>query len=169
MPQHYCDANPLMRWAEAQAASADQRSITAAERVIELVNGSTLVAISEVTLIEFHDNVNAHRRNNKPGDHDDVWLDRVQIGVMRWIANGQVVVLAPFPRMFETARSYITLAQSKGRALRAWDAVHLCRATEWARETGQTVTILTGDADFGKFLELFPKLRDFIEIESIGT
>jgi hypothetical protein len=56
--------------------------------------------------------------------------------------------------------SYITLAQGKGRALRAWDAVHLCRAAEWAREPGQTVSTLTGDTDFGAFLELFPKLRD---------
>jgi hypothetical protein len=71
--------------------------------------------------------------------------------------------------MFETAMSYITLARGEGRALRAWGAVHLCRATEWARETGEIVTILTGDADFGEFLELFPKLRDFIETEAIGT
>jgi hypothetical protein len=168
MPQHYFDANPLMRWAEAQAASGDQRSIAAARRVDELVGGGTLVAISEITLIEFHDNVCAYRRNNKPGDHDDAWLSKVQAEVMRWVANGRLGVLAPFPRMFETAMSYITLAQDQGRSLRAWDAVHLCRATEWARETGQMVTILTGDADFGEFLELFSKFRDFIEIEPIG-
>jgi hypothetical protein len=88
---------------------------------------------------------------------------------MQWIAQGRLTVLAPFPRMFETARSYITLAHGQGRALRAWDAVHLCRATEWARETGQMVSILTGDTDFGEFLELFPKLRDFVEVESIST
>jgi len=167
--QHYLDANPLMRWAEAQASSADQRSITTGQRVDELINGDTLVAISEVTLIEFHDNVSAYRRNNKPGDHDDAWLSQVQTEVMRWVASGRLGVLAPFPRMFETAMSYITLARGEGRALRAWDAVHLCRATEWARETGQRVTILTGDADFGEFLELFPKLHDFVEVEPIGT
>jgi len=158
-----------MRWAEAQASSADQRSLIAAKRVEELINGATLAAISEVTLIEFHTNVCIFRRHNKPGDHDDAWLERVQTEVMRWIANGDLTVLAPTPRMFETAMSYITLAQSKGRSLRAMDAAHLCRATEWARETGQMVTVLTGDPDFGDFLMLFPRFRDFIEIESIGT
>lgn len=169
MSQHYCDANPLMRWAEAQASSADERSLAAARRVNELINGDTPVAISEVTLIEFHNNVCIYRRNNKLGDHDDAWLDQVQTEVMRWIAGGQLTVLAPVPHMFETAMSYITLAQNEGRALRAWDATHLCRATEWARETGRMVTILTGDPDFGEFLKLFPKFCDFIEIEPIGT
>jgi hypothetical protein len=166
--QHYLDANPLMRWAESKAASAAERSVTAGQRVEELIATETTAAISEVTLIEFHDNVSAYCRNNKPGDHDGEWLANVQSGLMRWIASGSLLVLAPFPRMFETAMSYITLAQGHDRALRAWDAVHLCRATEWARETGVRVTIVTGDADFEEFLELFPKLGDFIEIEAIG-
>ena len=157
-----------MRWAESEAASATERSITAGKRVEELIAGDTTVAISEVTLIEFHDNVSVYCRNNKPGDHDAAWLAKVQSGMMRWISDRSLLVLAPFPRMFETAMSYITLAQGNGRALHAWDAVHLCRATEWARETGEKVTIVTGDADFGEFLELFPRLGDFIEIESIG-
>jgi hypothetical protein len=77
---------------------------------------------------------------------------------MRWIADGQLQVLTPFPRMFETAMSYITLSHRQGRALRAWDAVHLCPATEWAREAATQVTILTGDSDFEEFLKLFPKI-----------
>jgi hypothetical protein len=165
---HYFDANPLMRWAEAQAASGDDRSITAAARVEEVLVAGEEIAISEVTLIEYHDNVTAYRRNNKPGDHDDDWLERVQMQPMRWVADGQLHVLTPFPRMFETAMSYITLSHRQGRALRAWDAVHLCRATEWARETEGQVTILTGDSDFEAFLELFPKLRDFVAVERIG-
>jgi predicted nucleic acid-binding protein len=169
MSQHYFDANPLMRWAEAQAASASERSTTASQRVEELLAAGATVAISEITLIEFHDNVCAYRRNNKPGDHDDEWLQKTQTEVMNWIADGRLSVLAPVFHMVETAMSYITLAQSRGQALRAWDAVHLCRATEWAHETGGKVTIVTGDADFGKFLGLFPKLGDFVAIETIGT
>jgi hypothetical protein len=157
-----------MRWAEAQAASAVERSVKAAARVEELINGDGVIAISEITLVEYHDNISAYRRNNKPGDHDDVWLAGVQSELMQWIADGRIQVLAPFPRMFETAMSYITLAHSRGRALRAWDAVHLCRATEWARETGVQVTILSGDSDFAEFLELFPKLCDFVDLEAIG-
>jgi hypothetical protein len=158
-----------MRWAESEAASAVQRSITAGKRVKELIASDATTAISEVTLIELHDNVSAYRRNNQRGDHDGAWLAGVRSELMKWIANGNLLVLAPFPRMFETAMSYITLAQGHGRALRAWDAVHLCRATEWARETGVRVNIVTGDADFGEFLELFPILGDFVEIEMIGV
>jgi hypothetical protein len=169
MGQHYLDANPLMRWAEAQATSADERSTTAAARVEELISGDDTIAISEVTLIEYHDNISVYRRNNKPGDHDDDWLARSRTQPMQWIADGRLTVLAPFPRMLDTAMSYISLAQGQGRALRAWDAVHICRATEWARETGEPVSIVTGDSDFEEFLALFPKLRDFVKVERIGV
>jgi predicted nucleic acid-binding protein len=169
MSQHYLDTNPLIRWAESQAASAHQRSTTAGQRVEELIHGETVVAISEITLIEFHDVVCTYCRSNKPGDHDPAWLSGVQESLMTWIADGSLLVLPPFPRMYETAMSYITLVLSQGRRLKAWDAIHLCRATEWARETESRVTIVSGDADFETFLKLFPTLRGFIDLERIGT
>jgi hypothetical protein len=168
LSQHYLDTNPLMRWAESQAASADERNTMAGQRVEELIHSEATAAISEITLIEFHDNVCTYCRKNKPGDHDTAWLSKVQHALMTWIADGSLLVLPPFPRMHEMAISYITLALSQGEPLHAWDAVHLCRATEWARETGGRVTIVTGDADFETFLRLFPKLGDFIDLERIG-
>lgn len=46
-----------MRWAEAQAASGGDRSTAAAARVEELIVANGEIAISEVTLVEYHDNV----------------------------------------------------------------------------------------------------------------
>ncbi len=168
MQHYYLDTNPLMRWAESRAESAEGRSIAAGMRVDELINGDTIVAISEITLIEFHDCACTYCRNNKPGDHDEAWLNGVQRETMTWIADGRLSVLTSLPRMFETAMSYITLALSRGERLHAWDAVHIGRATEWARETGAKVTIVTGDPDFQTFVRLFPQLQEFIDIERIG-
>lgn len=61
----------------------------------------------------------------------------------------------------------MTVAQNEGRALNAWDAAHLCRAMEWAREVGESVTLLTGNRAFENFLDLFPVVAQFVELEKI--
>lgn len=168
MALYYFDTNPLMRWAEAQSQWADSRNRTAAQRVEELVQGQEQLAMSEVTLIEYHDRICRHKRDSKLSEYDAAWLGSVQAGVMQWVAAGRLTILEPTPRMFETAMFYISLAQTQERSLKAWDAAHLCRAMEWAREAEERVTILTGDGDLRALLDLFPKFRDYVDIEPIG-
>ncbi len=119
--------------------------------------------------MEFHSNLCGHRRNNVHSDHDDAWFDDVRYILMGWIANGRLEVLAEESRTIETAMSYISLAQEEGKRLKAWDAVHLCRATQWARDIGERVTVVTGDGDFEAFLSLFPTFREFVEVETVGV
>jgi len=60
--------------------------------------------------------------------------------------------------------AYISMAHKAGRSLKAADTPHLDRVIEWAHDTTETATLVTGDAAFSKFLEVAPAAH-YITIE----
>jgi hypothetical protein len=163
----YLDANALLRWAEGRSEQPTTDWTTASERVAEIVTEpSNTVAISELTFIEFHDQVLRYRARNQVEWTDD-WVNSVQTQLMEWIEGGTITVQSSAPRAIDVAMTYISIARDAGRALKAADALHLDRVIEWAHDTGETVILVTGDAGFSKFLEVVPAAASFITIEEV--
>src|SRR5438105_4636107 len=142
-----------MRWAEGQAESPTNDQAVAAARVAEIISQrENTVAISELTFIEFHDQVLRYRAGGKV-EWTDEWVNAVQTQLMEWIEVGMIAVQSSAPRAIDVAMTYISLARDAGRSLKAVDALHLDRVIEWAHDTGETVTFVTGDSAFSKFLD----------------
>lgn len=167
MAPFYLDANALLRWAEGQSASPTADQLTAATRVEEIINDvNNAVVISELTFIEFHDQLLRYRASGKI-EWTDAWVSSVQSHVMEWIEEGRISVQAFAPRSVDVAMSYISIAREAGRSLKAADAIHLDRAIEWAHDTDETVTVVTGDRSFSRFLDVIPAAARFITVEEI--
>jgi hypothetical protein len=156
-----------MRWAEGQAASPTADQAAAAARVVEIINASeNTVAISELTFIEFHDQALRYRASGK-AEWTDEWVDGVQTQLMEWIESGLLTVQPQAPKTIDVAMSYISIARDAGRSLKAADAIHLDRVIEWAHDSDQTVTLVTGDRAFSNFLDVIPAATRFVVIEEI--
>lgn len=167
MARFYLDANALMRFAEGQSLSPTNDQTVAADRVAAIISDPAhVVSISEMTFIEFHDQVLRYRASNK-AEWTDEWVSDVQTHLMEWIESGRINVQPPAPKTIDVAMSYISMAREAGRSLKAADAVHLDRVIEWAHESGEIVTMVTGDGAFAKFLDVFPAAARFITIEEI--
>lgn len=167
MGLHYLDANALLRWAEGQAASPTDDQAAAAARVAEIIgDAQNTVAISELTFIEFHDQVLRYRARQAV-EWTDEWMNSVQTQLMEWIEAGTITVQSSAPRAIDVAMTYISMARDAGRSLKAVDALHLDRVIEWAHDTGETVTLVTGDSAFSKFLEVAPAAARYITIEEV--
>jgi predicted nucleic acid-binding protein len=163
----YLDANALMRWAEGQATSPTPEQTAAATRVAEIIDDNkNTVWISELTFIEFHDQVLRYRASAKL-EWTDGWVTSVQTSLMRWIESGRVNVQPHTPKSIEVAMSYISMARELGRSLKAADAIHLDRAIEWAHDVRETVVLVTGDRAFANFLDVIPSATRFVTIEQI--
>ena len=164
---HYLDANALMRWAEGKCAAptADQSAASARVEAF-IVDADVTVSISEVTIIEFLDIVLRYRWSPNQ-EWDETWMFAVQTQFMEWIESAHITVHPPAPRAIDVAISYVSLARSVGIALKAMDAIHLSRALEWSHELGTTVTLVTGDRAFSRFLDAFPTAQQFIVLEEI--
>jgi hypothetical protein len=167
MGLHYLDANALLRWAEGQAISPTAEQAAASARVAEIIEDSeNTVAISELTFIEFHDQVLRYRGGGKV-EWTDEWVNAVQTQLMEWIESGRITVQPWPPRAIDVAMTYISMARDAARSLKAVDALHLDRVIEWAHDTGETVTFVTGDAAFAKFLDVVPAAGRFMVMEEI--
>jgi hypothetical protein len=166
----YFDTNPLIYWVEGAVVQGNASLAAAAARVRQLIENMALeTVVSETTLIEFHDVLQRLQRDSERPELDAAWAHDVYAAFMEWVRSGSLGVLEPRPRTVEIAMGYISMAQEQGRALNAWDAAHLCRAMEWARETGESVTIVTGNLAFENFLELFPAVAQFVQLEKISA
>jgi len=168
---YYFNTNPLVSWAESKAPSPDPRSSKIGRCVEQLVNDpASITAVSEITLVEFHNKLCDHWRASETPQYDSAWADSVQAELMRWIADGQLVVLNQPPKLIEKAIAYVTFAtREHGRRLKAWDAVHLFHASDWARDQGQKVNLVTSDADFPSILDVYPEFKEFVNILDPAT
>jgi hypothetical protein len=135
--------------------------------VAEIIgDAENTVSISELTFIEFHDQVLRYRARQAV-EWTGEWMNSVQTQLMEWIEAGTITVQSSAPRAIDVAMTYISMARDAGRSLKAADALHLDRVIEWAHDTTETVTLVTGDAAFSKFLEVVPAAARYITIEEV--
>lgn len=164
----YFDTNPLMRWAEAQVPAPEPRPAKIGLEVEKILGDSTnTCAVSEITLIEFFNNVCIYWRQNEPNkkQYNRAWVVAVQGAFMKWIAEGRLMVLPIYPRLFERAIIYVEAATAEHKSsLRSWDAAHLCSALEWAMALGERVQLVTNNGDMSKFIALYPEFSSSIEL-----
>jgi hypothetical protein len=168
---YYFDTDPLMRWAESLSTASSARSTSIGGTVEALIRDKhSDCAISEITLAEFHNHVYAYRRDSAAPHFDDAWVENVQPSLMRWIAAGQLMVLSQIPSAIEKAIIYVSAATREHRArFKTWDAVHLHYASNWARECGDVVIIVTNDPDFQAVLDIYPAFRRFVSLRDPTT
>jgi hypothetical protein len=150
---YYLDANGVVCWCDARVSVPAELDLKVAAVIEGLVNGSDATAISEITLLEIHSILHVHIRDSARPQHDNAWAESSMDEVMRWLAEGRVVVRPLATKMAEMAMVNIEQVSRLQAALgvplkiRAWDAAHIYEALRWSRELGAKVTIVTGDKD----------------------
>jgi hypothetical protein len=167
MATFYLDAEPLVWWALSTAspphADSDARGVIPA--LIQATDN--VVAASEVSLAEFQSKLCRLVRNTEASarQFDAHWLDAVMTQLMTWIADRRLSVLQFPPNAFEMAMMHVAVAtREHSRNFEAWDAVHLACAVHWARSLNETVGVVTRDAGFRNFVEIYPGFRRWVEI-----
>lgn len=163
----YFDANPLISWAETRTGHGSQDEKRVATRVDDLITSPVVTAISELTLIELHDVMCKKVRETE--HHllhlDSAWFDTARNELMTLVTNTDLLVLPTPPKLFERAITLIDMmTRDHQRKFRAWDAAHLHLVSEWSRDLGEPVTLVTSDADFQGMLDLYPEFRRTVHL-----
>lgn len=164
----YLDTNALIYLAQCSVGNPAPEHVHCGLRVQTLLDQSApLVAVTPVGLIEFHDVLAKLWRSSDPNDaqFDQQWVEAEQIRLMSLISSGRIEILAPPSHMEEKALSFITMATSDyGMNFRAWDAIHLTCALQWAKELNSPVGFWTADKQFRKFIKAFPFFQKYIRL-----
>jgi len=163
---YYCNANPLLRWAEAQIPGASPSYQRIAQETIRIIEAAdTCFAISEITIVEFHSNLFTFERDTNRPNFGATEADQCLAQLMSWVVHGQIQVINQPPKLVEKAMAYVALASRKGAcALKAWDAIHLVQANYWAHSINASVRIVTNDTVFREFLRAFPEFTEFVGV-----
>lgn len=172
----YLDASALVRWVEADVASPSARNLSCAAPVAAVCSAETpVLGLSELTIMEFHNTVISCWRAGINGHatyagHDQSWAEQSQLKLMRLVADRRVEVRGIPAWASEQALALVTVAtRDHGNGLQTWDAVHLIVAARWALELGVTVELWTSDSDFGRFVELFPHFKRFVQVRNLDS
>lgn len=167
----YLDTSALMRMVECDVQTPSARNLRAGGPVAKLcTDPGPAVGLSHLTIVEFHDVVakNWRMTDAEYEEYDQAWVERSQVKVMELLAR-QRLALRPVPaRAYEHAIALITLATRDHRnGLRVWDAIHLITASAWGHELHATVELWTTDLGFGRFVDLFPHFKQFVQIRNL--
>jgi hypothetical protein len=130
-----------------------------------------VIAVSALTLIEFHNALASTWRNEQPAyqQYDQSWVQESSVEVMEFVASGRFMIIPNPPSAPDHAIALVRLATREfNNGLRAWDAVHLITATAWAYKLGFAVDLWTSDKDFGSFVDLFPHFKRFVSVVDIN-
>lgn len=153
-----------MRKAEAAVANPNERNKKTSKKVNDIVNDPNIVvAISEHTLLEFHNNIATRWRDTQVPEYNQEWAEQSLADVMESIASGQLEIVPVPPKAAEHAMTLVTIAtRDHNNSFRAWDAVHLLTAAAWAWEVGSVVKLTTTDTDFERFVSLFSYFKAYV-------
>jgi len=156
----YLDTCALLAWAASRLTNPHEDDIATAG-YIEGHLATRQAHVSEITLIEFYDNVALwHRRGDNGANR--AWIDGVVGQVMNWLGSESLVVLPMAPKVFERSMRYVRMNVSAGKyKFRSMDAAHLVHVVDLARRTGSQVDLVTIDSDFGKLFGRLPTLEVF--------
>jgi len=166
MQFYYCDCDPLMRWSEAQVIGAPVDSTKIATEMVQIIEAAdTYVGISEITIIEFYNQLSIYERDSKCPNFGISEAGKCQKQLMKWVTDGHLYVMELPPKLIEKAMTYVKLATRHGScALRSWDATHLVQAISLARSMDVQVNIITRDGVFADFLRAFPEFTQYLAI-----
>jgi len=167
----YLDTSALMRMVESDVKNPSLRNRQAGSPVTQLCAAqSPPVGLSTLTIIEFHNNLATNWRASDAEhvEYDQKWVEHSQVRVMELVASQRLTVRSAPPRAEEQAIALVTVAtRDYGNGFRVWDAIHLLTAAKWAHELQASVELWTTDQDFGKFVDLFPEFKQFIQIRNL--
>lgn len=167
----YLDTSALVRMVECDVTRPSVRSLHAGRPVAKLCAKQVpAVGLSSLTIVEFHNALATNWRSNDAGqqEYDQAWVDRSQVKVMKFLARQRLTLRSVPARADEHAIALVTLAtRDHGNGLRVWDAIHLITAAAWAHEVQATVELWTTDRDFGRFVDLFPEFKQFVQIRNL--
>lgn len=161
---YYFDTCPLLRWAERRAGDTQSRCVSIAEETESIINSTeNISAISEITLIEFHNYLCIWERDTAKASYTQQWADDTWLALMQWIMDDRLIVKNQPPKLVESALTYIKYAtREKGRGFKAWDATHLFQAYCWARELNSIVFFVTTDEGFRRILDDYPVFSKYV-------
>lgn len=161
---YYFDTCPLLRWAERCAGKTQTRCVSIAEETERIITSTANIsAISEITLIEFHNYLCTWERDTARAAYTSRWADDTWSKLMQWIMDDRLIVLNQPPKLVESALTYIRYAtREKGRGFKAWDAAHLFHAYYWARVLNSIVFLITTDEGFRRILDDYPEFSKYV-------
>lgn len=154
-----------------QVSGADSRCIAIARQVNRIIMKNDCInAISEITISEYQSNLFDWVRDDSKPDFDLGKADDCSNQLMRWIDEGRIEVLGQPPKLIEKALAYVrTAAAEKACSFRAWDAVHLFQACDWAKTIGAVVNIITNDRAFYRYINAFPEFSAHVRLYNPET
>jgi len=163
----YFDTSAAVCYGLALAGSPEERDAAGKKTVEKILGSDAKVAASPVTLSEYCSVMHTCLRKTEGWfqNFGEDEVNRAEGELMGLISKNRLRIRQIGPRAFEMGMSYVSAAsRDHGRAFKAWDAMHLYEASRWARELGSQVVLATADADFGKFIELFPEFSAHIRV-----
>lgn len=164
---YYFDANPLIYWALGRAGSSEAYEQTSAANFERLVANGDSLACSAPTLAEFMSTVWSVVRSEKPKVNffGEAEANSAMESLMGLMGNGRLRVQNLHPRAFEVGIAVVAAGtrEQKG-AFRAWDAIHLFEACQWARTIDQEVIVATADSDFSNIIAAFPEFGTYVSV-----
>jgi CheY-like chemotaxis protein len=166
-PLGYFDTSALMRWVQRDVTQPEDRNIRIGAAVDELLEGQMLLAVSELTLVEFRAAVAEVWRRSEPevAECDAEWAQRAKVALMKQVAGGRITIVPVPSHASEHAMTLVDMAaRDYGRKLGTWDAIHLITACAWAYAEHATVRLYTTNGDFEGFVSVYPHFERFAEI-----
>ena len=171
MTYHYLDTNAVVGWCCADVQPVNAIDSACADAVEQLLTDQTCsVALSELTLIEWHDTVTKLWRSSQDAHFNQVWVRHSMTKVMSAIEDDRLRVISVPPKAAEHAMLLVTLAtRDHGLKFKAWDATHLITAVSWSHEVNSQVAIITADADFERFLQAHAYFGEFVTLTQVTS
>jgi len=107
------------------------------------------VACSDLTLLEFHDVLTSVWRDSNSPSCDVAWWELSLSEILDRVEDGRLIVLPTPAGAYAHVMTLVTIStRDHGRALKAWDALHMHIAARWARAENARVEIVTADEQF---------------------
>ena len=166
---HYLDTCAVVSWCYANTSLANSLDSACSAALNSLLATPTSkVAISELTLIEWHGSLARLWRDTAARQIGEEWVRSSMAKLMKEIASEALKVIAVPPKAAEHAMLLVTVAtRDHNLSFKAWDATHIITAAAWARSVGEKVTFVTSDKAFEKFLDKYGYFRNLVNLNLI--
>ena len=167
----YVDTSVICCHAQGSVPTAPARHASIRSSLEAVFASGATVAISELTLIEYHDVLLRKVRNAAQEPMwDDEWARSSLAATMAAIRSGALTVIPAPPKAPEHALQLLEYATREQHAVgfKLWDAMHLVIATNWAYEVGENVELLTADRDFGLFVAAVPAFNRLVRLVDLN-